>query len=1837
MFNKALPFLCLFLIQHTISQKGELIYRSPPITEDGKVLGIVSVYDTEEPADIIFDFIRNNKLGDHVKQGLLDHACSTTTCTRREAILYNEKIVDLNDQLMGELVINEGESPATVINQFSRRLKLPYDSSSQLLTTACESSRITCDLSVEKLEMYAMVVPVDGVDRGTVVILEGQEPADIIHSFCSDKDLPDHIQKAIIVDACSRNHITCTRDYPLLFSSGPIMIDDQIVGEINIKPNDGEPIDIISQFCKVNNLNINIRTSIYNAACKNVRLNCTRDIPTIYTNTINVDGVDLGKFVVLEGQEPVDAVFQFYKLKHRLGPSIRRNLLKDICSKKDITCTRDRAILYDSGSINLDGKLLRSFIVYEHEQPADVAYIYSRETTPTLPRNVEAQLIARACETIDINCTRQRALLVERTVPVPGNCSIYQQEDENQKENENENKNKNKNENQTIDKKVDFATSLNGTITNITNATELARIATEMQAAAKALAFATKDDSIWDEPCKSCISAHIEKLFILEGTEPIDQISIFQTLHNITSTAMRNAILISICNGKEATSGKVVCTRDRPLLFETNIAHGVNNELSSKLIILENDLPSNILYQFVSKHGMDINVIDILMKQICAPPLGNGPLKTCGNTTSRYQNIVLEQPIRIDNDTLPAPLIIRDDQREPADVIDEYSIKYNITSEMRNNIIEKVCSSNAVVCSRTLPVIYRWPFINFTTGEVYGEVEILQNQMVVDVIHLYLLELNSPFINQTQLEPIVVERACISILKRYSFVENEFNPCSRKVALYYENTIMLDNIQPKETIKIWGNGIEPVDQIYQYCRKNQLNRDMQTQILNDACRPDIYPGIRCTRGDALVYEETVSVGVLCNVTYIWNACTNTTEQGPKVSDVLPVYSDSDVDKKYKEAWFESNNVSEIVVMVPRTIEIYQGKQVADVMETFRWQYNYTMNHTVRNEYILKICNHPKISTSWNTKCIRTTPHLIEQPLNMPPKFGGHYVGMLHILEPPLYEGELNKGIEPADQILQFTMQADLQPSIRRNLIHNICLERKEMFDQVTNTSLCKRTKSLLFNQSILLPGENNNEPIGPIVLWGDVEPCDQIDAWTYEHGYSKSVRDQLIKGICALPTIPRLECTRQVVSHWSVNVESQNVQFLENTEATDLLYRAFKATGQMQHKRYMVLDVACSQPRMNCQRLNKGLLGSLSIGVNSTYNENVWLWEIGMMHDEVIDMIYQFGMKHGMNYRTRWQLSRRLCATFYQRCTRSRAAVAWIPVNRDNNITCPRAKLDHRPYDGKDLLQLFFESHAEWVKEKQTLMDEWIKKSQAKSNKDRRKRNSRKSGQKKEVPSVPITVSVYKWMKKYIYFNLNRTTIFEGSIHANESFPIEWLVVDFDKHVAIPYMLLLGWLPFIMMVLVCGLKFRTVPTGNSGSGDDDDDEDDDDDVKPKKGKKKKEKKKRKKILVKKVIEKHHRGGRVRTKTPIRVTENAVINGDDSNGSDSDSGDNTSWFVRFKRCCCCSCNLTKYICRRWICRLKRCQKCKHGCDRCVIRPSVISILFMVVMCSGHYYLVQHVYTNILRGFFILSPHKESALYFDQNGGNYMGDIVVLEGDTPIDALYEFASIFGTYGETYLNTPILRTQRYWDLFHQLCGENPHLDCSQTIPREEMLEGISVNQHGYKLSVSYKRPVRQSDCLNVSLTNEETGGYGAIDTTSCVIESADNFCELLDPSPPDCRGMIVEQVIKGLKTYEEVLRWNGKQQYRAVELTRDVSNQTIRETVNRLTYEFAVPCFKGPHAFGQGNAAKKIGKLSQTLHMTDDPAERDFYDQPCRVIFGAMCARTKPSGDMLIETMD
>ena len=120
---------------------------------------------------------------------------------------------------------------------------------------------------------------------------------------------------------------------------------------------------------------------------------------------------------------------------------------------------------------------------------------------------------------------------------------------------------------------------------------------------------------------------------------------------------------------------------------------------------------------------------------------------------------------------------------------------------------------------------------------------------------------------------------------------------------------------------------------------------------------------------------------------------------------------------------------------------------------------------------------------------------------------------------------------------------------------------------------------------------------------------------------------------------------------------------------------------------------------------------------------------------------------------------------------------------------------------------------------------------------------------------------------------------------------------------------------------------------------------------------------------------------------------------------------------------------------------------------------------------------------------MSPYKEAGKYFDDDDGNYMGRVEVLENEAPIESLYEFASQFGTAGTKYKNTAILRTPRFWALFKQLCDGNEHLDCSRRSPREQMLEDIAITQHGFKQELHYRRPDNPELCTPVHLERLNT----------------------------------------------------------------------------------------------------------------------------------------------------
>ena len=259
-------------------------------------------------------------------------------------------------------------------------------------------------------------------------------------------------------------------------------------------------------------------------------------------------------------------------------------------------------------------------------------------------------------------------------------------------------------------------------------------------------------------------------------------------------------------------------------------------------------------------------------------------------------------------------------------------------------------------------------------------------------------------------------------------------------------------------------------------------------------------------------------------------------------------------------------------------------------------------------------------------------------------------------------------------------------------------------------------------------------------------------------------------------------------------------------------------------------------------------------------------------------------------------------------------------------------------------------------------------------------------------------------------------------------------------------MLVLGWLPMVILTAGRGLKW-VQGTGREVNGEDGQDGQEGQEGRREKRTTNTSKRRKKKILVHKRITQQRRGnGRTRTKTPIRVTADVEMEDDNSTGAPLHSYSAFLCSQTCRVCCCWSCLGCNYGCRRMssFCCPSMCKTY----DKIRVRPSIVSVFVLLAFGYGHYYLVSHICTDILHGFFIMSPFNEASKYFDANSGNYMGDLVVLENQAPIDALYEFASSFGTYGEKHLSTPILRRPRYWNLFHQLCAENKNLDCSRSV---------------------------------------------------------------------------------------------------------------------------------------------------------------------------------------------
>ncbi len=389
------------------------LYTTPVIDEDDNIIGIVSIYAGQEPADVAFDFTEAHGLSEDYFLAILSDACSSIDCMRVEPRLYKLP-VDLGGGKIELLEIFKGEDPLAKIVDFCRSHGVGEYGRGILIENAKQSPRLT--FSSERVLLWAQDVVLEGgKNLGQLSIYHGDEPADAVRDFADSHGLVGieraQVIKVLVSHACDA--VGCSRRVPLAWSESVLLESGENAGVVEVLEG-VEPIDAIDRWVKAKGLDVAYRESILSACCEQVE--CTREKPILFTQTVNNEhGQQLGVVNILEGEEVVDPVVRFIIDKQTNMDAIpfKNFFFGKACHIPGVLCTRNVAMLYKQEIIGENATSLGTLEIFENEEPVDKVWSF---LINTVENELERErfffnLKSHVCPTKYINCRREAPLV----------------------------------------------------------------------------------------------------------------------------------------------------------------------------------------------------------------------------------------------------------------------------------------------------------------------------------------------------------------------------------------------------------------------------------------------------------------------------------------------------------------------------------------------------------------------------------------------------------------------------------------------------------------------------------------------------------------------------------------------------------------------------------------------------------------------------------------------------------------------------------------------------------------------------------------------------------------------------------------------------------------------------------------------------------------------------------------------------------------------------------------------------------------------------------------------------------------------------------------------------------------------------------------------------------------------------------------------------------------------------------------------------------------------------------------------------------------------------------
>ncbi|RHZ14583.1 hypothetical protein DYB37_010151 [Aphanomyces astaci] len=494
--------------------------------------------------------------------------------------------VDINVQ--GQhipLDFHQGQEPIDVIEQFRADHALPMDFQQRALEAVCES--IPCT----RASPIIFATSIHGEDNefvGEFRLMQGDEPADAVASFCRQHNIPRPFQLNMLQSICNQPNIECARSDALLYRQ--VITDEtgSVLGTLEIFDSQ-EPVDAIFAFLQpmlATSTSVeHMLRQLLEVVCQPTVATCSRTIPLLFRHPIvGPDGTDYGTLEIYYGQEPADAIFSFaYKYDQGIhgaaaASTSPSSMAMDATMQRYYLPVDYRAIVFSSpiqletGQADDEHPILT---LYAGDEVADALFHFGRQHNLTFP--MRSQLFGMLCNRPPITCTRGHAVVYARTFAIEtraeplGPLELHEGDEAADRVFEFADR---FNLSSAVRDQilntvcVDIKAAINVTCSRFApvvfqvpitkNASEPPVGMLQILQGAPLLNCSRAEARLFYLPVMETADKEIGTLEVLEGQEPIDQVYAFLEKHDLFQTAPVNESLANI------TCRHVPCSRLRP-------------------------------------------------------------------------------------------------------------------------------------------------------------------------------------------------------------------------------------------------------------------------------------------------------------------------------------------------------------------------------------------------------------------------------------------------------------------------------------------------------------------------------------------------------------------------------------------------------------------------------------------------------------------------------------------------------------------------------------------------------------------------------------------------------------------------------------------------------------------------------------------------------------------------------------------------------------------------------------------------------------------------------------------------------------------------------------------------------------------------------------------------------------------------------------------------------------------------------------------------------------------------------------------------------------------------